>query len=145
MIPEWLVALTVTLLVVDLFYESEILSWIAMLTLTTYFTLKIDPSLNWLILTYLLILSIIALFYYTLYRMLVVKAVQKTLLRHAPDEKIDEIVGQHVRVRIINNMTMIKWDDTLWNITNAETDTFADGDKVIVTAFKDGLATIKKC
>ncbi len=145
MVLEWLIALSLTLLIIDLFFDSEFLSWTAMLILTSYFTYKIGPELKWGILVFLLILSVIVLLYYTAYRSLIVNTVHKTLLRNAPDETTDRIVGKKLRIRIINGVTMVKWDDELWHVANADTLSLADGDEVIVEAFADGQATVKKC
>jgi membrane protein implicated in regulation of membrane protease activity len=142
---EWLIAITLTLFIIDLFVEDETPSWIAMLTLATYFTAKIDPSFKWWFVVYFCILSIIFSLYYLFFRNVLLKISDKTWWRNSPNETIDRIIGKKGCIRIINGVTMVKWDDELWHVANADALSLADGDKVIVEAFADGQATVKKC
>ena len=46
-LPEWLVALALTLFVVDIFVSTEILSWGGVLSLSLWLTWRIHADWKW--------------------------------------------------------------------------------------------------
>lgn len=144
MIPEWLLAFALTLFVLDIFVATEALTWVALTVLALYFTCLIGPSIWWGILVYLIILSILVLVYYFVVRKFVGDVVQKVLLRNAPKEVMERIVGERVQVKIVKNVIFVSWNDELWNVGNATELDLCDGEMVVVKEVKGGVVTVKR-
>lgn len=144
MVPEWLLAIALTLFILDIFIATEGLTWLSLIVLASYFTCKIGPSFWWGILTYLVILSILVTLYYAFLRKVVGVVIRKTILKNAPDEVVERIVGKHVIVRIVNDVVFVKWEDELWKVANAEAAGCKEGDKVNVVKMVDGAVEIAK-
>lgn len=99
--PEWLLALGVTLFLVDLFFATDYISWGAVLALAGYTTWRFHPGVLWSVAIFLLSCAFWLVVYYAFFRELVAKVVRKTLVRGAPDDSVDRIVGAEGKIRIV--------------------------------------------
>ena len=64
---HWMLAISLTLLVLDVFCNTEFLSWISMLVFSLWGTMQFELPVQWSVLVYIVILIICAVFYYTLW------------------------------------------------------------------------------
>lgn len=142
LIPEWLLALTVTLFVLDIFLETEVLSWSGILPLSIYITYRIGPTWEWGILVFLLAMIVSAILYYGLFRVFIGRPIRALLQRGAPNEVIERLKGAQGVIHYVGEKPMLRWNgDELWPI---KTDAFVqEGDRVIVTAVQDGVLTVE--
>lgn len=136
LLPEWLLALTLTLFALDIFLATEVLSWCGIITLASYLTWRIGPTWKWAILVFLLAIPVAAIFYYTL-----VKLVRPLLQHGSPKEIMEKLKGARGTIHFVNDKPMFRWnDDELWSVDSEMQ--VQEGDRVVVTSIKDGVLTV---
>ena len=92
-LPEWLVALALTLFVVDIFVSTEVLSWGGVLSLSLWLTCRIHTDWKWDLLIFIGALVFFAFAYYWGVRATVGRLVKNLMQKGAPPEMTDRIVG----------------------------------------------------
>ena len=143
LIPEWLLALSLTLFVVDLFVPTEIISWIGLWMLSGYLTWRIGAPLPWCIIVFIIVLVMFSLLYYYGFRVFVSMALAKYLQRNAPPERIDAINGAVGEVHFVAGKPMFRWNgDELWPIRNPKC-AVSEGMPVVVRRFHEGFVEIE--
>lgn len=118
-IPEWLVALSTTLFIVDIFLMTEILSWGGVLSLSAWLTWRIDVPWKWSALVFIGSFVAFAMLYVFLLRNTIGRMVRKFMQRKAPDEAIHALVKKTGMVRIIDNRRFVSVDGELWPISSS--------------------------
>lgn len=142
LVPEWLLALTLTLFVLDIFLATEVISWGGVLTLAAYITYRIGPTWEWGILVFILAFALSTIVYYGLFRILIGKTFRALLQRGAPDEVIERLKGARGVVHYVEERPMLRWNgDELWPI--ATDVSLQEGDRVVVVAVQDGILTVE--
>lgn len=141
LLPEWLLALTLTLFVLDIFLATEVLSWGGILSLAIYFTWRIEPSWKWTILVFVLSLVVSILLYYTILYGLVFRAIRSLLQHGAPDELNERLCNAEGTIHYVGEKAMFKWNgDELWSISNEAP--LSEGTRVKVISIKDNVLTV---
>lgn len=141
-LPEWLLALTLTLFIADIFLSTEVISFVGVFSMSVYLTWRIAPPLKWLILVYIIALLISGVFYYIFFRNVIGKFVRSIVQGRAPSETIERISGVEAPILIVAGRPMLRWNgDELWAIKNPPPDAH-DGQMVKVRALKDGLVEL---
>lgn len=139
LIPEWLLALSITLFILDIFVAGEWLTWLSIIALSFYITWRIDPPLIWGIVTTITVFCTTVTLYYIFLRRCIQKLVRRTILRNAPEEVIERIVGQKAVIRIVNGTPFVKWNGELWSIAGSTQNTsLQNGLIVTIKGIKDG-------
>ena len=126
---HWMLAISLTLLVLDVFCNTEVLSWISMLVFSLWATMQFELPVQWLVLVYVLVLIVCAVFYYSLWTHCVRRLVMDGIMRHAPREAQDNLAGTAGRI-VGEGDTLSLGKHTLTFVT----DNFLD-DPVINTCF----------
>ncbi len=140
--PEWLLALALTLLVLDMFIATEALTWSAFAVVAGYLTWVLGPSPLWAVLIFLgIFLGLSLLFYCCGVRVITKRIVARYLLRGSPKETIDRIVGQEGVIYKQSDRAFLKWNGELWPIDGA-IDHLKDGDRARVVAFREGSVEV---
>ena len=139
---EWLLALIVTILLVDIIFYGTTLGHFAVILTSLWLYLRFGPWGKWTVLVAILIFLGVYASYFCIYVPLV-KLVQKMFQKGSPDEELHRIIGQTGRIRIVSGTTMFKWDGELWPIQE-EHPSFNDGEVVKCVAFTDGIAIVEK-
>ena len=145
----WVIAIGLTVIVIDVFFETEILSVAALLGISIYLTLLFDVALKWrVLLGFSSWLTVTALFY------LVWKRFVAPLMRKGIAGGIDEsslsATGATGEYRLIDGKAFVYWNGDLWPLKreqdneagNSGRDGFQDRDLVIIETMENGLATI---
>lgn len=141
LLPEWLLALTLTLFVVDIFLATEVMSWCGILSLAIYFTWRIGPSWKWGILVFLLAFIGSGFLYYFVFRVFIGKPIRELIQRGAPDEVVERLKGATGTIHYVDGVPMFRWNgDELWPITPGFTAN--EGARVVVTSIKDGVVSV---
>lgn len=136
LLPEWLLALTLTLFVLDIFLATEVLSWVGIITFATYITWRIEPAWKWAILVFLLAIPIGGIFYWAL-----VKLIRPLLHKGSPKELMEKLQGAKGIIHYVNGKPMFRWNgDELWSIANEEP--LKEGARVQVISIKDDVLTV---
>ena len=141
---HWMLAISLTLLVLDVFCNTEVLSWISMLVFSLWATMQFDLPVQWLVLVYVLVLIVCAVFYYTLWTHCVRRLVMDGIMRHAPREAQDNLAGTAGRIVGEGDSLSVKYGDQFLPVAEDSRAGFSAGDAVIITAVKDGFATVKR-
>ena len=139
----WVIAISLTVIVLDIFFNTEILSCLAILAVSVYLAALCDVSLKWQIMIILVCWLVTSLFYFGIARKLMIPLVQK-IIPQGRGESIHEAVNSIAEYRLIDNKSFVCWNGDLWPLSNEDTSHFNDHDKVRVEAVEHGIFTIKQ-
>jgi membrane protein implicated in regulation of membrane protease activity len=141
-IPEWLVALSLTLFVLDIFLMTEFLSWGGVLSLSTWLVWKIDAPIKWSVLIFVVAFTGFSFLYGFLFRNTIVVAIRKILQGKSPEEGLYSLVGKKGEVRKIEGNYFISVEDELWPIRNEGID-FTEGVIKSIVSINDGVVSVE--
>ena len=139
----WVLALSLTVILIDVFFNLEVLSTIALLAVSVYFAALCDVSLKWQLLIALVCWLASSLFFYLVARKFMIPLVN-LFIPKGKGESILEAVGSLAEYRVIDNESFVSWNGDLWPVSNEDTSHFNDHDKVHIESVKNGIFTIKK-
>ena len=113
----WMIPIGLTLLVLDVFLYLEIPFWIYIFVFAGWETLRIGLPIQWSILVFLLMAAAGIAVYYTIWVRFIRPLITGYILRKAPKEDLDEMVGQSGRVKVDSEGGMlIKGGDVMYAI-----------------------------
>ncbi len=141
---EWILAIVITLFIIDIFVSTEYLTWIAILLFSTYVTWKMSPPWHWAILIFILISSILIVLYYLFLRKIIKRGIEKTVMQNQNKDILEAISGKTGIIHIVDGKIFVKLNDELWQIANADQEIYSEGEKVVVTAVCNGKLNVKK-
>ena len=144
LIPEWLLALALTLFIVDLFTDEEgIVSWIGVGAVAGWATWRIGAPMVWSVLIFIGAFIVSGAAWYWLFRGLIGQPVRRIMQKGAPSEAIVALKGARGKLRIINGKVMFRWNgDELWPVANPPADA-ADGQPAEAAGMRDGQVVLK--
>lgn len=137
------IAVSLTLIVLDFFINTEFLSWIAMLIFAMWATAWCNPPGVWSVLLFLLFLSVAMAFYILVIKKLT-SLIAKVATKDAPTEANDMLAGQHGEVCGSGENLSIKVDGVIYPIATTCHPMVKSGDYAEVAEFRDGMVYIKK-
>ena len=140
---EWLLAILLTLFLLDAILMSKVLSHVAVFLTSAWLCLRFLTWGKWTVFWAVLIFLAVYLAYYVIFARIVGSLVAKALLRGSPEEKLQRIVGQTGHIRIVAGTAMFKWSGEFWPIQEEHPD-FRDGEVVKCIDFSDGCAVVEK-
>ncbi|MBR2313903.1 MAG: hypothetical protein IKA55_03505 [Akkermansia sp.] len=140
---HWMLAVSLTLLVLDVFCNTELLSWISMLVFALWGTMQFDLPVQWMVLVFVLILILCAVLYYTIWTHCVRRLVMDVIMRRAPREAQDSLSGTAGRIVGEGDSLSVKYGDQFLPLAEDSRRNFSAGDEVIITGVKDGFAQVK--
>lgn len=144
LIPEWLLALTLTLFVLDVCLEVDYLSWGGVLSLAAYLTWRIGPSWKWSVLVFILALLVAALIYYGVFRLLIGRPIRGVMQHGSMGEVIERLPGARGAIHFVDGKPMFRWNgDELWPVAT-DTTTLNEDDRVVVVAIDEGRVRVKR-
>lgn len=146
---HWMFAISITLFILDMFIQTEFVSWLALLLFSIYFTLLLEANFDlptqWLLLVFILFLSLAFVFYYAIWSKLVSPIIKKSLLRKATVEYADRAAGQIGIFRRIDDNSFVEWDGQLWQASSSQhLSQFQDREEVLIGKSELGKLTINK-
>lgn len=143
---HWLLAISITLLLLDCFVQTEMLSIFAIVLFVEYFggILSNYIPFQWFVVTYFLLLIIGFFLYVTLWRNFVYIFIRKTLLRNAVTESYNGMVGKNGTFRVIDDKDFVDWNGELWQIAHSNSCNFYNGEEVFIVSNNNGKLTIAK-
>lgn len=139
---HWALASSVTLLVLDIFFCTEFLSWLAVIILAAWCTWLLNLPIQWSALVFIITLAIIFTVYYFLWNKAIRPFVNKIRLRHTAPDVQETLIGQRGVVRGEGEHLCVRCADELWLIHPQDRSHFTEGDHVVVTALEHGLARV---
>ncbi|MFI3290553.1 MAG: hypothetical protein R3Y46_01590 [Opitutales bacterium] len=146
---HWIFAISLTLFILDIFFQTEVISWGALFFITVYFTSltssMLDIPMQWDILIFIIYLALAFTFYYTIWYSIVGSAAKKTLLRKATPEQHERVVNESGVFRIIEGQYFVEWNGELWNASSKEDiKNFTDKELVKIEKSEAGCLFIVK-
>ena len=144
LIPEWLLALALTLFVVDLFTDEEgVLSWCGVGAVAAWATWRIGAPAMWSVLVFIGAFLVSGAAWYWLFRGFVGQPVRRLMQKGAPDEAIGAIKGAKGTLRVVDGKVMFRWNgDELWPVANPPAEV-ADGQAAESAGMQDGQVVLK--
>lgn len=141
---HWMLAISLTLLVLDIFCSTEVLSWISMLVFALWGTMQFDLPVQWSVLVFILILIICAVLYYTLWTHCVRRLVMDGIMRRAPKESQEKLSGTLGRIVGEGESLSVKYGDQYLPVATENRSAVTPGDRVEITAVEHGFAYVKR-
>ncbi|MBQ3241083.1 MAG: hypothetical protein IJB00_07880 [Akkermansia sp.] len=139
-----MLAVAVTLLVLDIFICTELLSWLSLLIFAAWGTWLVGAPWQWSVLVFIGFLALVCALYYTLWVQCVRRVIMGVLLRNAPRESTEDIVGKTAVVLGEAESLCIRWEDHIIPIEPDSRSGLTAGDKVVILAIRGGLAHVRK-
>ncbi|MBE6417800.1 MAG: hypothetical protein E7033_04970 [Akkermansiaceae bacterium] len=141
----WL-AISLTLIILDVFINTDLLSWVAMALFATWATACIDPPAAWSVLVFMGFFMLAALFYMTVLKKIAIGLTQLADNKaDTPPEPEQVLPGKTGEVKlgeegclcvVINGQTYLIEDTCRPNLT--------PGDTVAITAYNKGIVKVCK-
>lgn len=141
---HWMLAISLTLLVLDVFCNTEALSWISMLVFALWGTMQFDLPVQWSVLVYIIILIICAALYYTLWTHCVRKLVMDCIMRNAPKEAQESLKGTMGRIAGEGDALCVKYGDQFLPVAVDCRTGLSAGDEVEIISVENGFARVKR-
>jgi hypothetical protein len=137
----WVLALSLSVLFLDVFFSTDLLSIAALLGISIYGSLLLNISGKWTVLIALLsCVTSIALFY-TLWKRVVIKVILN-LFGAGLKESIHSAEGQSGQFREIEGKFFVSWNGELWPAEFDSKTTFSDRQPVLIQKVETGVFTI---
>lgn len=141
---HWMLAISLTLLVLDVFCNTEFLSWISMLVFSLWGTMQFELPVQWSVLVYIVILIICAVFYYTLWTHCVRRLVMDVIMRKAPKEAQENLAGTRGRIVGEGDSLSVKYGDQFLPVQAECQAGLQAGDEVLITGVSSGYAVVRR-
>lgn len=141
---HWMLAISLTLLVLDVFCNTEFLSWVSMLVFALWGTMQLELPVQWLVLVYVVILILCAVFYYTLWTHCVRRLVMEVILRRAPAEAQECLAGTRGRIVGEGENLCVKYGDQYLPVAADCRTNLTAGTAVVITAVTAGYASVRR-
>lgn len=141
-----MLAVALTLLVLDVVVNTEIMSWIALAVFATWGTAVCDLPLQWSVLVFLAFVALGCAVYYTLWNWVVRRGLVRLLTRFSPPDGIREaetggtgtVIGQ-------GEQLCVRREDRVYPIAASCRSGLQAGDAVRITGMDGATALVEKC
>ena len=141
---HWMLAVALTLLVLDVFINTELMSWAALVIFAAWGTWEIGLPLQWSVLVFLGFLTLGFALYFTLWNRCVRPLFMHTLNRRAPKESVTADVGVRGTIVGEGEQLCVRCQDRLYPLTPDGTAGLHAGDSVRITALEGAVAKVVK-
>jgi hypothetical protein len=148
----WVLAIGLTIVVIDVFFETEILSVGALLGISIYVSLLFDIDVKWRVLIALLCWLVITALFYAIWKRFVTPLIQRGFSKGMA-ESIHSAVGASGEFRLIDGKAFVYWNGDLWPVdlnedggdgADADDGRFKDCDMITIKMVNNGIFTIKE-
>lgn len=139
-----MLAVAITILIVDIFTCTEFLSWASLLLFATWGTWQIGAPWQWSLLIFIAFLALACMFYYTLWNLFVRSVIMGKLLKKAPKEFINTVARKTAYIIGEGDNFCILWEDCVIPIHATCCRGLAIGDKVRIDEIRDAQAYVHK-
>lgn len=139
-----MLALGITLLVLDVFVCTEVLSWVSLLLFAAWGAWLVGAPWQWSILVFLGFLTLACVLYYTLWTQCVRRLIMGWVMKKAPGESIEKVSGKTAVVLGEGENLCVRWEDHILPISEDDRAGLAAGDKVVIDELAGGVARVHK-
>jgi hypothetical protein len=137
----WVVAISLFVILLDVFFDTKILTVLALLGVSVYFSLLFDISTKWRISISLLCWLGTTAGYYLIADKFLVPSVRALFTKGFNEA---DAAGEEGVYRIIEGKRFIYWNGDLWSIHAHNKNDFSDGQTILITSTENGKFTIKQ-
>lgn len=143
---HWFLAVALTLLVIDIFTCTEILSYASLAIFAAWGTWMTGAPLQWSVLVFIIYAALGVAFYYLCWAKIVRPWVMKLCFGHSSlsREAAEALVGQTGTVIGEGEEMYLRVLDELWAVDESCRAGFANGDRARITAYDRGVVCIEK-
>ncbi len=148
----WVLAIGLTIIVADVFFETEILSVGALLGISIYVSLLFDVDIKWRVLIAITCWLLVTALFYLVWKRFVTPLIRRGF-SSGMNESIHSAVGAIGEFRLIDGKAFVYWNGDLWPVdldedgggsADADDGRFNDRDKVTIMTASNGIFTIGK-
>jgi len=139
----WVIAIGLTVLVLDVFFATEVLSWLALMGISLYVSLLVETSLKWRVLVFLVCWLLTMWAFATVGRR-GLRAMARKLgsggedVPHSGEEVLETAVGSRAVYRLIDGNPFAEWNGDLWPATTDQSADLEDGQPVRILSLAEG-------
>lgn len=146
----WVLAIGLTIILVDVFFETEILSVGALLGTSIYVSLLFNVDIKWRVLIALLCWLVVTALFYVVWKRFVTPVIQRGFSKGFA-EASHSAVGATGEFRLIEGKAFVYWNGDLWpvdmeedgeNSADSDDGRFKDREKVTIKTVTSGTFTI---
>lgn len=148
---HWVFAAALTVLILDVIFAASgdngtgsIMYCVVLEVFSGWGVWRLNLPTQWSILIFLAFSALGLCFYFVLWRKIIVNFLGRHVIKNAPKEHLHQMVGKKVYVYGEGEKACIKWQDEFYPIADADRSIVREGDRVTITEFKDGMASVKK-
>lgn len=141
---HWMLAISLTLLVLDVFCNTEVLSWISMLVFALWGTMQFNLPVQWLVLVFIVILILCAVLYYTLWTHCVRRLVMDVIMRRAPKEAQEDLAGTCGHIVGEGASMSVRFGDQILPVSARSRAGLTAGDEVEIVSFTNGFVEVRR-
>ncbi len=140
---HWLLALSIGCLLLDIFFQTELFSYVGVFLFASYFTgcCELFLPIQWSIVLFVLFFLIGLSLYFVLWRRIIHPFVLGFFLNGAAKEPIETAKNQKGIFRNINGVCFVDWNGELWN---ARGESLKDYQEVEILRIESGILYYKK-
>lgn len=138
----WVLVIALTVLVLDTFFQTDLLSHAALLGVGAYFSLLFDVALKWQILIGLASWLVAIALFYLVWRRLIHPLIARVFKEGHPEAN-HQAAGARAEYRLIDGKPFAQWNGDLWPVDIDDFKRFEDHQSVRIAALKDGRITLK--
>ena len=145
----WVLAICVTVIIADVFFETEVLSVLALLGVAIYVALLFDVGAKWWVLIAFLCWLVMTALFYVVWKRLVAPLLKKAL-KPGIEESIHQAVGSIGEYRLIDQKPFVYWNGDLWPVDESpgepqsEANSMQDHQQVRIASVTNGIFTVSK-
>ena len=134
----------ITLLILDIFFCTEFLSWISLLIFATWGTWLTNAPWQWASLVFIAFLLFEVTLYYTLWSWCVRPTIIKIFLKNSPNEGVEEMRGKTGIVVGEGENLCVRCEDCIFPIDRSCHEKLVIGNEVIVDEIRNAKAYVHK-
>lgn len=142
---HWMLAVALTLLVLDVFVNTELMSWSALVIFAAWGTWEIGLPLQWSLLVFLCFLALGFAIYFTLWNRGVRPLFMACLTRRAPKEATEQEIGGSGTIVGEGENLCVRREDRLYPVAESCRAGLKPGDAVRITSMDGACARVEKC
>jgi hypothetical protein len=137
----WVFAISLFVILLDIFFDTKILTVAALLTVSIYFSLLFEISIKWRISISIICWLGTTAAYYLLADRFLVPVVRKIFPSGMSELNATGDVGVY---RIIDGKRFVYWNGDLWGVQPHDEGNFQDNQSVEIISSENGKFTIKQ-
>ncbi len=138
----WVIAIGLTVLVLDVFFATEVFSWLALMGISAYVSLLVETSPKWRVLVFL-VCWVLTMWAFATVARRGLRAMARKLASGGEDvtysgqETLETAAGSTAVFRLIDDTPFAEWNGDLWPAMTDPGATLEDGQPVRIVSLTE--------